>query len=359
MRLAIVTLALVACTRPSEERALEELAIGQAARSGISVRVDGGLAAIRELADGRLELWAGAPAIALELSLDATTAGEWTIVARNTLPDAELVFAGVRTPRLLEDPLMARPTVATFRVTLPAGDHRLAIEPPDARTVERYHVAAMADIQTALPEVDDVFTAISAVPEARFVVAMGDLTERAEQAEYDLFERQLEYLTVPFYTTLGNHELWSEPQRFFGRFGRASFSFSFKGTAFTFADTGDAGIDPLVESWVVDWIAAAGDQPHIFLTHIPPIDPVGVRYGAFRSTRDGHRLLSRLADGGVDLTLYGHIHTFDAFENAGIPAYISGGGGALPMKWDGIDRHFLLVELTGDAIGEVTVMHVD
>ena len=357
MRHLVLVIATLGCTRPSENRALEELAIGTATFGGATVTVDGGLAAIRDLGDGRLELWAGAPAIALDLSLD--TAAEWTIVARNTLPDAQLVVAGVTYPRVPEDPLMARPTVATFRVTLAAGVHRIAIEPPDARTVERYHVAAMADIQTALPEVDDVFTAISAVPEARFVVGMGDLTERAEPAEYDLFERQLEYLTIPFYTTLGNHELWSEPQRFFERFGRASFSFSFKGTAFTFADTGDAGIDPLVESWVVDWIAAAGDQPHIFLTHIPPIDPVGVRYGAFRSTRDGHRLLSRLAEGGVDLTLYGHIHTFDAFENAGIPAYISGGGGALPMKWDGIDRHFLVVELLGDAIGEVTVVRVD
>ena len=188
---------------------------------------------------------------------------------------------------------------------------------------------------------------------------MGDLTERAEPAEYELFERQLEHLAIPFYTTLGNHELWSEPQRFFERFGRASFQFVFKGTAFTFADSGDAGLDPLVETWIVDWVAAARDRPHVFLTHIPPIDPVGVRYGAFRSTRDGHRLLSRLAEGGVDLTLYGHIHTFDAFQNAGIPAYISGGGGALPMKWDGIDRHFLLVELTGEAIGAVTVIRVD
>ena len=242
----LVIVAIVGCTRPSENRALEELAVGQAERSGIAVRVEGGLAAIRDLADGRLELWAGAPAIALDLSLDASTAGTWTIVARNTLPDAELVVAGTRIPRVAEDPLMARPTVATFQLVLPAGEHRLAIEPPDARTVERYHVAAMADIQTALPEVDDVFEAITAVPEARFVVAMGDITERADPAEYDLFERQLEYLAVPFYTTLGNHELWSEPQRFFERYGRASFSFTFKGTVFMFADTGDAGIDPLV-----------------------------------------------------------------------------------------------------------------
>ena len=105
--------------------------------------------------------------------------------------------------------------------------------------------------------------------------------------------------------------------------------------------------DDLVEDWLVDWLAAARDRTNIFLTHFPPIDPVGVRYGGFRSADDGRRLLSRLAEANVDLTLYGHIHTYIQFENAGIPAYISGGGGAKPMRWDGVDRHFLVVESDG------------
>jgi 3',5'-cyclic-AMP phosphodiesterase len=199
---------------------------------------------------------------------------------------------------------------------------------------------------------------------------MGDLTERGELEEYDLFERQLETLRIPYYTTLGNHELWADSARYFDRFGRASFQFMFKGVAFTFVDSGDADLDPLVEQWLDGWLANARDQPHVFLTHIPPIDPVGFRYGAFRSTRDGHRLLARLVEGNVDLTLYGHIHTYEKFENAGIPAYISGGGGAAPMRFDGIDRHFLVVELNPTAafgalplgdpgIGAVEVHRVD
>ncbi|MCX5748405.1 MAG: metallophosphoesterase, partial [Proteobacteria bacterium] len=226
--------------------------------------------------------------------------------------------------------------------------------------VERYRVAAMADIQTALPIVDDVFAAISAVPDARFVVAMGDITQRAELAEYDQFDRQLATLDVPFYTTLGNHELWADHTRFLERYGRASFQFTFKGASFTFVDSGDAGLDPLVESWLVDWLAEARPRTSVFLTHIPPIDPVGIRDGSFRSAADGHRLISQLVAGDVDLALYGHIHTYKAFELAGIPAYISGGGGADPMKWDGIDRHFLMIELdpARGTIGSVEVHRV-
>jgi len=358
MTRASVLILVMACTRPSEERAIEELGVGRASISGASIEVADGLAAVRTLADHQLELWCGAPALVFSLSIDAGAAGEWTIVARNSLPDSNLTIGSDVYTREPGD----RSTVATFRLSLAAGTHSVRIAPPDADRAEPFRVAAMADIQTALPEVDDVFEAISGVPDARFVIAMGDLTERGTIEEYELFERQLVTLEIPFYTTLGNHELWGPADRFYSRFGRASFHFDFKGAAFTFADTGDAGIDPLVEQWLDGWIAQSIDQPHVFLSHFPPIDPVGARYGGFRSSRDGHRLLARLAEGNVDLTLYGHLHTFIEFENAGIPAFISGGGGADPMLGDGIDRHFLVIDVdaaTGRPIQNVAVQRVD
>ncbi len=355
-RLLAALLIMNACTRPADQRALAELEVGSAALRDVELQVAGGLAAVRKLTDHEIELWSQSPVVEVQLALGASAAGDWTITVRNVLPDATLSTASAVYTRAYGD----RPTVATFLLTLGEGTHVLRVAPPDADRVEPFRVAAMADIQTALPIVDDVFNAINLVPDARFVVGMGDLTERSELEEYDLYERQLTVLGIPLYTTLGNHELWAEPARFFDRFGRASFQFTFKGAAFTFVDSGDAGLDPIVEEWLDGWLADARDQTHVFLTHIPPIDPLGVRYGAFRSARDGHRLLSRLAANDVELTLYGHIHTYQAFENAGIPAYISGGGGAQPMRFDGIDRHFLMVELDPVAgkVGEVTVHRV-
>jgi len=348
----LVLFALAACTRPGEQRALDELAVGHAEIEFAKIEVSGGLAVVRELADGRVDLWSGAPVLDIQLTL--RDAGDWTIIARNSLSDAQLVVDGTPVMRIPGD----SSTIATFQVALTAGAHTLRIAPPDAEVVEPFRIVAMADIQTALPIVHQVFEKINAVPGARFVTAMGDITERGQIDEYDLFDRQLTTLDIPFYTTLGNHELWGPAQRFYDRYGRASFHFDFKGTAFTFADTGDAGIDPIVEEWIDGWLARAADQPHIFLTHIPPIDPVGLRYGAFRSNRDARRLLARLAEGRVDLTLYGHIHTLVEFENAGIPAFISGGGGAEPMRGDGIDRHVLVIDNDGP-VQHVSVLDVD
>lgn len=364
--IACAACAAGACVRPGEQRALDDLGVGAASITDAEVQIAGGLAAVRALEDHRLELWAQAPALDIRIALLDTAAGAWTITVRNALPDAVLTAGAATYAREPGE----RPTVATFRVPLGAGTHELRVAPPGADQPAPFRIAAMADIQTALPVVDQVFAAINAVPDLRFVVGMGDLTDRAQLEEYELYERQLEGLAIPFYTTIGNHELWADHMRFLDRFGRASFHFQFQGVAFTFADSGDAGIDPLVEEWIEGWLAGARDLPHVFLTHMPPVDPHGMRYGSFRSTRDGRRLLSRLVEGGVDLTLYGHIHTYVEYENAGIPAFISGGGGADPMRFDGIDRHFLEIELApppaplaplsaAGGVGGVTVHRVD
>jgi Icc protein len=353
----ITLVALAACTRPAEERALTELDVGRADGDGLTVEVADGLAAVRAIAGREIVLWSQAPTLQVTLTATAAAAGPWTLRVRNALPDAELTVGGVAAPASAEP----RPTDRTFAISLAEGTTTARLAPPDAATPGRYRVAAMADIQTAMPEVDDVFRRISEEPDVRFVISMGDITDRARDDEYDLFERQLEHLRVPYYTTLGNHELWADPDRYRARYGRSSFQFVYRGVAFTFADSGDAGMDPIVHDWIETWCAQARDRVHLFLTHFPPLDPIGVRAGSFRNWREAHRLLGHLADGRVDLTLYGHIHSYYAFENAGIPAYISGGGGADPERWDGIGRHFLVIDLdpVADRVSSVGVVRVD
>jgi hypothetical protein len=347
-----VVLALAACWRPAEERAHDDLSVGHATADGVTIDVDGGLAAVRSIAADRIELWAQSPV--LRLTIDAEIGRTITVVVHNALPDLMLVGDGV--VATVPAPARAR----AFDVQLLARPAAFVVAPPDFETPGRFRVVAMADIQTALPTVHDVFARIAVTPDVRFVVSMGDLTERAEVEEYDLFEAQLAALgDIPYYTTIGNHELWADSARFRDRFGRASFQFDFRGVAFTFVDSGDAGIDPTIYDWLDDWLDAARDKTHVFLTHFPPIDPQGIRAGSFRSRREAHALLARLAAGGVDLTLYGHIHTLLPYENAGIPAWISGGGGATQVQWDGIGRHFLTVDLSAGGPIDVGVVRVD
>ena len=354
MRALPAILVLAACVRPAEERALADLEVGRASAGGVTIEVEGGLAAIRALDDGEATLWAQAPTLALTITTDAPRTLIVTI--ENALPDAALTGAATI------DPLPAGPpaTQRRWRVALPAGATALALAPPDAGDLAPWRFAALADIQDALPRVHELFAAIEATPGVRFAVAMGDITQRSTHDEWVLWDAQLATLDLPLYATIGNHDIWFPHRRWTTRFGRANVHFTFRGVAFTLVDSASATIDALVYAWLDEWLAGAADRVHVFGTHYPPIDPVGLRYGSFASTREGQKLLAMLAGGAVDLTLYGHIHTFTAFENAGIAAYVSGGGGAEPMRLDGVDRHFLVVDVDPAAqrIDDVTVVEV-
>jgi hypothetical protein len=158
---------------------------------------------------------------------------------------------------------------------------------------------------------------------------VGDITRRGSREELARFQREMRALRIPIFVTLGNHELGDGDVPYHDYFGRGSQSFEFHGARFTLLDTG--------------WLDAGRGGAHFVFGHVPPIDPIGIRNGAFASRAEAHRLLAELARGGVTATFYGHIHSYHAFDNAGIPAYISGGGGAVPDRLDGIGRHFLLV----------------
>lgn len=351
MRSAIALVALAACVRPGEDRVALDLDVGQATGAGFTVEIADGLGHVRALDAGSLVVWAQAPELAI--TVDAAVAGTWTVELLNVLPDATLTGAPAT---LVAQP---RPTAQRWELELPAGRTALAVSPPDADDPGAWRFAAMADIQTALPTVHQVFDVIDAEPGIRFVLLMGDITQEAAIEEYERYEAQLRTLDVPVYATVGNHDLWDDPRRFRDRYGRLNVHFTFRGVTFTLLDSGSATIDPAVDAWLDAWLADAADRVHVFGTHYAPVDPVGVRQGSFASQREGLRLLSRFAAAGVDVTLYGHIHTYAAFENAGIPAYISGGGGAEQQRLDGVGRHFLAIDVDADRVIEVRRVDVD
>jgi Icc protein len=176
-------------------------------------------------------------------------------------------------------------------------------------------------------------------------VFAGDLTETGSAGELERFVEELAGLPVPLYATLGNHELGTREDLFHERFGRGNHSWAHRGVRFTFLDTASATLAPAAHAWLDGWLADGRDDFHVVLAHIPLLDPVGTRNGGLANRGEGHALAARLARGGVDLALYGHIHTFYAFEHAGVPAYISGGGGAIPDRLDFIGRHYLTVDV--------------
>lgn len=343
--LAAVAVILVACVRPGEQRAEKDLEIGRASQAGLGVRVSGGLAAVRSIGSDRLGLWSSAPGWELELTSDAPRA--LTVELRNVMRSAELVVlepAGLPLAPLGGDIA----TEKRYALALPEGVTRLRLAAPGAERDGAFTFALMSDVQEAIGAVEDLFQRMNQEPNLEFLLGCGDLTEQGSVEELERYQRELRSLELPYYTTLGNHELGANPPAYQDLFGRASFHFRHRGVAFSLLDSGSAMLDPLVHDWVDEWLAAAQRDVHVVGMHIPPLDPVGVRGGGFASRTEAAELLARFAAGGVDLTLYGHIHSYYSFDNAGIPAIISGGGGALPERFDNVGRHFMVIDVDAE-----------
>jgi 3',5'-cyclic-AMP phosphodiesterase len=347
-RATAALLALLAgCVHVADDRARRDERVGRAEAGGASVEVEDGLAAVRAFAPGELELWAQAPALRIHLRPGPAGATVWRVTTRNVLADAALeatVAGGV--PAIVELDEAPLPTRRTWRVILPAAaDAVLTLAPPDVDDPSPWRFGAFADVQEALPRVGDIYARMAEDPDLRFVVMSGDLTRRGTDAQLARFQRELEGLPVPCYATLGNHELGTRDDAFHDHFGRGSFRFVYRGVQFTFLDSASATLSPMVYGWLADWLEEGQGRFHVVLMHIPPLDPIGLRNGGFASRGEGHRLVAELARGGVDVAIYGHIHSFYAHRDAGIPTYITGGGGAIPERFDGLRRHYLAVDL--------------
>jgi hypothetical protein len=347
---------LLGCLRPGEERARQDAEVGRAQSETLELVVTGGLAVVRELEPGYAALWANAPRLELTLRPRAPTPEGIWIDIDNCMSGTTLDSEGAT---LLERHQEGKR--CSFRLApLEAPRVVLRLAPPDTERPSAFRFAVMSDVQEAIDRVQDIYARVNLEPGLHFMLSAGDLTVRGSQDELERFETELEGLDVPFYATLGNHELRESPCLFQEHFGRGSFSFGYRGARFTLLDSASATIDPLVMGWLDEWLALGAGALHVVAMHVPPRDPIGLRDVAFASRNEASHLLARLAGGAVDLTLYGHIHSYYRFENAGIEAYISGGGGSHPERFDGIGRHFLVVDADPVAgTSQVRVVRVD
>jgi predicted phosphodiesterase len=341
--LATMTLAF-GCERPAKERAERDLKVGHASSAELDVDVMHGLAAVRALEPERVVLWASAPGF--ELELDARSSRTVRLEVHNCLPDAELLALE---PDARVTPVTLEPATRTgWDIELPEGTSRFRFAAPDADDPGTWSFALMSDVQEAIDGVQDIYQRVNEETGVRFLLGAGDLTQQGTRAQLERFRNELLSLDVPYYTTLGNHELGVNPSPYQDYYGRANFQFVFRGIVFTMLDSASATLDPLVYDWLDDWLERGRSSVHVVAMHIPPLDPTGVRNGAFGSRGEAASLLAKLAEHHVDLTLYGHIHSYYEFNNAGIPAYISGGGGAIPERFDDMGRHFMVIDVDAE-----------
>jgi Icc protein len=347
-----------ACLDVAEERARVDARVGNAQSAGLEVRVSHGAAAVRELTATSLQLWASAPSLEIALRADAPTA--LSVRIQNAMPDGVLSASHNDEPVVVTAGEREPVTDVRYSVDVPAGTTTLRFAAPDAADEEPYRFAVFADVQEAIDTVQDLFSRMNDTPMLRFVLMSGDLTQQGTVPQLQRFQQELRKLQVPCFSTLGNHELGASEDNYHRFFGRGSYHFVFKGAHFTLLDDASATIAPQAYEWLDGWLNEGRSAFHSVYMHLPPLDVSGIRNGAMASRAEADLLLSKLARAEVDLTVYGHVHTYDAYTNAGIPAFITGGGGAIPERFDHVGRHFLVMDVdpTEQQL-QTAIVHID
>ena len=359
----IAILALAACVRPAEDRAAADLDVGVAEAGGAVFTVADGLASVRDASPGALTLWAQAPVLDLRAELSAGATQAWTLTCDNCMPGAALVATSESGNPVPITPLPSpRPTLRSWELTLPAGETtELTIATADAADLTPWRFAFLADIQEGVDDVDDIYQRINEDPTIRFVVFGGDLTDRGTREEIERNLSELSALNVPMYMTIGNHELFDDDALWEELIGVRNFHFAYRGAHFSFVDSASATIDPRVYDRLDAWLEAARNDVHVYVSHYPPFDPIGIREGGFRSRKEAAKLMSRLREGRVDGAFVGHIHSYYAHEIADVPVWIAGGGGAFPQEHlDGVGRHYLTIDVEpGERIAQVALVRIE
>ncbi|MGC4114195.1 MAG: metallophosphoesterase [Myxococcales bacterium] len=170
---------------------------------------------------------------------------------------------------------------------------------------------------------------------------------------------QFDALPVPFYTTLGNHDLMGAAwERFTEVIGPTNVAFDVRGVRIVLADTANALFAPGAYSWLERSLARESG-PALVFTHIPPFEPWGGRNHAFSNRDEAMRFVQTLSEGEATHFFAGHIHSYADYQMRGVPSTIAGGGGG-GMEALTVDGHFYtkLVVDPFATTGQVTLERV-
>lgn len=346
----VSTLALLlacACTSSTpEERRVRDTLIGIAEETGYRFEAVDGLVHVLSLDATQVTARASAREFTIRLSRKDAAQGALKLRLSNVPSDLRLSGpAGVLSA---DGASVAGQTASDLRlgrewtITLPATTGAEIEIKSDPLPTAPFEFLAFGDIQDAIPKFGDMVAAMQKESNAEFILILGDLANRTRPDEYDALEKHFLGLAMPLYFTPGNHDVFRKDE-FQNRYGRANYSMTYRGARFTSIDSASAEIDPTAYAWLQSWLNAGASQGHVVFTHIPARDYLGVRSGQWNSSALARDFVSRVLDGKVDLLLFGHVHTYHSYDLGGIPTYISGGGGAIPMKLDGVERHYLRI----------------
>ena len=178
-----------------------------------------------------------------------------------------------------------------------------------------------------------------------FFVITGDLTDNGLDAEHILCKNNLQDIGIPYYVTIGNHDLyqrngWKLWEEYYGP---SCYSINFSShLKIIFLDSASGLIGKTQFIWLEKELK---NKPAftVITSHFPIYTGLSPSIYRLTSAEERYKLISLLKDNKVDAYVSGHYHTFEHTEFSGIDHFIV--GSMYPHKLDGGTRGYLLFSI--------------
>ena len=146
-----------------------------------------------------------------------------------------------------------------------------------------------------------------------FVVALGDLVDSGSEAEYDTCRTVFQILDTPFYTVIGNHDVWNGGWTHYRRqFGPSVYTLTVhtqnRETLLIALDAAGGTLGGLQRPWFERQLAETTAQDIFVFAHYPLWVPVETGYSQMGSQQEVYDLLNLLRRYEVRAHFSGHTH---------------------------------------------------
>nr|NQU91341.1 metallophosphoesterase [Bacteroidota bacterium] len=175
---------------------------------------------------------------------------------------------------------------------------------------DTFTFAIIADNHTWYDEYREVIDHINSNPEILFVLHAGDLTDYGLLKEYEWQQQILSSLKMPYFITIGNHDLLSNGEGIFRKmYGETDYSFTFKNHKFICLNT---NIQEVNRDPDFDFLHSElkGRESYSYVFVLAHVAPTALRF----SDENESRYRTILAENNVNVSMHGHSNHFSLEE---------------------------------------------
>jgi 3',5'-cyclic-AMP phosphodiesterase len=190
----------------------------------------------------------------------------------------------------------------------------LASAPPPAGPLR---FAAVGDGQRSFDEAGEIVDSVNRRGDVAFVVQLGDLTHVGTTFEFEVMNRVLRGLRVPYFVVVGNHDLVGNGRAIYEHvFGPLDLVFTYGRVRVVLLNTNSREFAFRGDVPDLGWLAAqlASDAAHDRALVFGHIAPNGLDFD--QALSEPYRAVLR--DAGVSLSIHGHAHKFERWTENGV-----------------------------------------